>query len=97
MHEREAAREAIEIDDRILLRRDRPTDVELHLHERRIGVLEQVVVGHLAAEICRRHELEAVLVIRELQARLLQAFPLLLKRSTALFQMSGCLRSASPT
>src|SRR6266508_2937177 len=69
VHERNAARPAGEIRERVLARLVYPVEIDLELDELGIGVLEQHVVGDLAFEF---REFEIVVVIGELDPRVVR-------------------------
>ena len=66
MHHWKPARVLPEALEWVLARGRDPAEIHLHLHEARVAELEEQVVGEFAAD---RHELEVVVVVRELDVR----------------------------
>src|SRR2546428_537367 len=71
VHEREAAGIAVKIDKRVLSPFGDPAKIHFHLHELRIGLREKDIVRQLAAERLVFDKFEGMVVIAELDARLL--------------------------
>src|SRR5258708_31461828 len=71
MHEWESAGVAVKILHRILPAHSNPAEVHFHLYELVVGFREEEVVRQVAAQRFGRLELKRVIVISELDARLL--------------------------